>query len=154
MKPSEITYKSVQSKIDQNQVQTKNPRKWTYIGTYGRRLRIKVNINPVMTLKYASYDLLLMILTNPDPFMNQVWSKSCQISHLNFSVFVLQRFNPSLTTIPHHSIISRLANGHFESFFVNLMISIDQLAIILVEHRFTISRSQVSQGRMLKLINR
>ena len=25
MKPSEITYKSVQSKIDQNQVQTKKP---------------------------------------------------------------------------------------------------------------------------------
>ena len=92
MKPSEITYKSVQSKIDQNQVQTKNPRKWTYIGTYGRRLRIKVNINPVMTLKYASYDLLLMILTNPDPFMNQVWSKFDEISHLNFSVFALQRF--------------------------------------------------------------
>ena len=88
MKPSEITYKSVQSKIDQNQVQTKNPRKWTYIGTYGRRLRIKVNINPVMTLKYASYDLWLMILTKPGLFMSQDWSKSHQISHLNFSVFL------------------------------------------------------------------
>ena len=82
MNPGEITYKSVQSKIDQNQVQTKNPRKWTYIGTYGRRLRIKVNINPVMTLKYAPYDLWLVILTNPDPFMSQNWSTSHEISHL------------------------------------------------------------------------
>ena len=92
MKPSEITYKSVQSKIDQNQVQTKNPRKWTYIGTYGRRLRIKLNINPVVTLKYAPYDLWLTILTKPDLFMSQDRSKSHQIWHLNFSVFVIQRF--------------------------------------------------------------